>query len=145
MLLTLFLRGKRGDKKKSNRLENHAGKKLAERILRIQLGVLLLTATVAMVGFGWEYGLGAAWGSLCACIPFLIFARLAFVMTGARMAQLTVRAFYLGEALKLISGLILLVIGLAILRLKAEPLLISYVLTQVPVWLGPLFLKTTKK
>ena len=118
---------------------------MAERILQIQLGVLLLTFLVAWGGFGWEYGIAAAWGSLWAIIPFSIFARLAFAMTGARMAQITVRAFYLGEALKLLSGLTLLVIGLAILRLNAEPILISFVLTQVPVWIGPLFLITTKK
>lgn len=145
MFISLIMRGFQGERKQSKRLDNHAGKKLAERILQFQLMVLMLTSLVAWVGFGWEYGIAAAWGSLCAGIPFYIFARLAFAMTGARMALITVRAFYLGEALKLLSGLSLLVIGLAILRLNAEPILISFVLTQIPVWLGPLFLKTTKK
>lgn len=145
MLINYLMRRRQGNNKQTNRLENHSGKRLAERILQIQLGVLLLTSLVAMAGLGWDYGKPAAWGGMCAVIPFFIFARLAFAMTGARMAQITVRAFYLGEALKLISSLILLVVGLAILRLKAEPLLISYVLTQIPVWLGPLFLKPTKK
>ena len=141
MLSALILRDRKNGKSKSSSLVNLDGKRLAQKIIRLQLGVMLVLAVIAF-GFGWNYALGSLWGSLCSMIPFIIFAKLAFSMTGARMAQVTVRAFYLGESLKILSGLILLVVGLAIFRFKAEPLLISFALTMVPVWFGPLFLKT---
>ncbi len=144
MLGRIFLRKKQAENKKSILLQIEIGKQLAERILQIQIIVVLLTSLVVWFVSDYINGIAAAWGGFSAIVSFRIFARLAFSISGARMAQLTVRAFYLGEALKLVTGLTLLVVGLAILRLQAEPLLLSFVLTLVPVWFGPLFLKTRK-
>lgn len=143
MFIAYFLRCRQGNKKQPGSLVNTTGRQLAERILQLQL-IVVLICTLISFWVGWKHGLAASWGGLSACSSFVIFSRFAFYTTGARMSQLTVRAFYLGEALKIFTSLILLVVGLALLRLNAEPLLISFVLTQAPVWFGPILFKTKK-
>lgn len=145
MLGRAIFRKLQGERKQTKLLVNHTGRGLAVRILQLQVVLLTLICTAALLGWGWRFSQAACWGGVCAIIPFAIFARLAFALTGARAAQLTIRAFYLGEALKILTSLSLLVVGLAVLRLNAESLLISFALTLVPVWVGPLILKTTNK
>ncbi|MCM2678117.1 ATP synthase subunit I [Echinimonas agarilytica] len=142
MLSSLLLKQQLGTKATRASLINAAGRRLAKTIILIQIIVIALACAVSLIGIGKNAAIAAFAGGISALVPYAIFAKLAFSLTGARMAQNTVRAFYLGESVKIFSSVIFLVVGLAIFRFNAELILIGYVIAMVPVWLGPLFLKS---
>lgn len=118
-----------------------AGLNLAKKLLRAQVVVAVAMTLLALV-LGPQQAMAVAMGCAAALIPYALFVYLAFAFSGARMAQATVRAFYLGEAIKIISSVVILVITLLLFRPYAEWVLVAFAVTMVPVWLGPLFLKT---
>ena len=125
----------------SKRQMQEAGKRLGLTVVRIQLLVLAAMVSLAM-GFGMEQALSALMGSLASIVPFTLFVYLAFAFSGARLAQTIVRAFYLGEAIKITSSLLLLVLALLLFKTHAEWVLVAFVVTMIPILIGPLFLKT---
>lgn len=64
------------------------------------IGVVALALAFSILGSVAFYS--ALLGGVVAAVPAAIFARHAFRYTGANQAQLTLRAFYWGETLKLV-------------------------------------------
>ncbi len=107
--------------------------------------LLMIQALIAIACAGGAFGLSggrAAWsallgGAVC-IIPNGIFAFLALRHAGARAARDIARAFYLGEALKLILTGVLFAIVLVVVPVSAPAVLISFIVCLQAQWFAPL-------
>lgn len=123
---------------------NAPARRAARHMQLIQLAIALLCAAVAGMGFGMTAAWSALLGGAICIIPNGIFAHLALRHAGARAARQIARAFYLGEALKLILTGVLFALVLAALPVVAPAVLASFILCLQAQWFAPL-LFTGKK
>jgi ATP synthase protein I len=111
-------------------------------VLLTQGAVLLLAALALWQWYGVVPGYSGLCGGLIAWLPNLYFAHKAFRFSGARAAQAIVRAFYAGEAGKLILTAVLFALTFAGVKPLA-PLAVFgvFMLTQLVSWFAPLLMK----
>lgn len=108
------------------------------RLLMVQLLVAVLFPLV-MLPFGMNAALSAAAGGLASLIPNLYFAYRTFKYSGARSAQMILRSFYSGEAIKLVmTALIFAVVFKYLKTLNVAALFGGFIMVQMAVWLTPL-------
>ena len=108
------------------------------RLLLFQLSIAVLFPLV-MLPFGTNAALSAAAGGLASLIPNLYFAYRTFRYSGARSAQMILRSFYSGEAIKLImTALIFAVVFKYLKTLNVAALFGGFIMVQMAVWLTPL-------
>jgi len=109
-----------------------------KRLLLIQLLVAAIFPLV-LLPFGINAALSAAAGGLASLIPNLYFAYRTFKYSGARSAQLIVRSFYSGEAIKLVmTALIFALVFKYLKTLNVAALFGGFIMVQMAVWLTPL-------
>lgn len=82
--------------------------------------------------------LSAIIGGLIAIIPNMLFARKLFQYQGARAAGQIVKGFYLGEAIKFLSTLVLFALVFKYLRTYPLALFTTYILVLMTHWFSPL-------
>lgn len=108
------------------------------RLLLFQMSIAVLFPLV-MLPFGTNAALSAAAGGLASLIPNLYFAYRTFRYSGARSAQMILRSFYSGEAIKLImTALIFAVVFKYLKTLNVAALFGGFIMVQMAVWLTPL-------
>ncbi len=108
------------------------------RLLLFQLSIAVLFPLV-MLPFGTNAALSAAAGGLASLIPNLYFAYRTFRYSGARSAQMILRSFYSGEAIKLVmTALIFAVVFKYLKTLNVAALFGGFIMVQMAVWLTPL-------
>ena len=76
-------------------------KKIVIRLFLFQSFFCLFMMLSFYVSFGSSHAVDAFLGGMTACLPNLIFASLAFSVSGGSQLQKIMRLFYCGEALKL--------------------------------------------
>ena len=121
---------------------NQAGKRLAKKILQIQLGLWGIVGIATLVLWGREWAIASCYGAVTAIIPQRIFSLLAFAFGGVRYAELSAFAFQLGESVKLFLTMVMFALIFAISGTEPKVVLLSYMLVMLPSWFGPLILKT---
>ncbi len=108
------------------------------RLLLIQLSIAAIFP-MALLPFGINAALSAAAGGLASLLPNLYFAYRTFKYSGARSAQMILRAFYSGEAIKLVmTALIFAVVFKYLKTLNVAALFGGFIMVQMAVWLTPL-------
>lgn len=108
------------------------------RLLLFQMSIAVLFPLV-MLPFGTNAALSAAAGGLASLIPNLYFAYRTFRYSGARSAQMILRSFYSGEAIKLVmTALIFAVVFKYLKTLNVAALFGGFIMVQMAVWLTPL-------
>ena len=110
-------------------------------IRRLLLVQVLVAAVfpVVMLPFGTNAALSAAAGGLASLIPNLYFAYRTFRYSGARSAQMIVRSFYSGEAVKLVmTALIFALVFKYLKTLNVAAMFGGFIMVQMAVWLTPL-------
>ena len=108
------------------------------RLLLFQMSIAVLFPLV-MLPFGTNAALSAATGGLASLIPNLYFAYRTFRYSGARSAQMILRSFYSGEAIKLVmTALIFAVVFKYLKTLNVAALFGGFIMVQMAVWLTPL-------
>jgi ATP synthase protein I len=115
------------------------GRRVAMKLVGYQLLVAVVLATGALLIWDWDTaGSVAAGAGICVLANF-VYAKLVFATAGAKAAKNVLRAFYLGEVLKIVLTACLF--GLIILSTKTVmlALLLGYLLTQLVFWFALLF------
>lgn len=130
--------------KLGGRVKNQQGMAGAKRIFFVQL-VLIVVCSVA-VGFfsGMKSGLSILLGGLTYVLPQALFARKLFRYHGAKAAKQIATSFYRGEAVKILSSILLFIVIFIFIDIQAELFFLAYILTQMIMWFSPL-LMTNKK
>ena len=123
---------------------NAPARRAAQRLLLIQCAIALLCAGVALFWSGLAAAGSALLGGAICIIPNGIFAWLALRHAGARAARQIARAFYLGEALKLILTGVLFAAVLVLLPVVAPAVLVSFIVCLQAQWFAPLLFTGNK-
>ena len=115
-------------------MKNKQGLQIARRIFRVQLVVLLVTASIVLLILGINAAKSVFLGGLVNVFPNVCFARLLFKEHGAQAAKQIAKNFYKGEAVKMV-----LTVGLFALTFKylnVIPLVFfsGYILAQITLW-----------
>ncbi len=117
-------------------------KSAAYRIVIIQFAVLV-TAAVITLFWGSHFSWSLLVGGLVAIIPHLLFTIKAFQYSGAQAAKQVMRSFYIGEAIKFFSMIVLFVVMFLFLPVLAKASLLGFVLAMSVQFFAPLIVKTS--
>lgn len=113
----------------------------AYRLVGLQALVVLLIAAGWLFG-GLREALSALLGGAACVLPSLYFARRFFATTSAREAKQIIKAFYLGEVIKLALSAILVVLIVMFIPVVILPFITGFVGAQFGFWLAPMVTKT---
>lgn len=116
-------------------------RRLAGRFLVMQAVVALWFVCAFGLLSGKNAFYSALWGGLCGVLPNGIAAWMMFKKSGAREARRILSGFYLGEALKFLMTVILVVIAIREYRVSMLPFLLTYTGVILTVWLSPIVMK----
>lgn len=117
------------------------GQQQAKKLLVIQA---LLLVFIASCGLFKEFKVAVALlsGGMAVYIANLYFVYKAFSKSGARANKQVVRAFYLGESVKIILSAGLVAIAFKLMPGFEVYVLIGYVVILLSQWLAPVIIKT---
>ncbi len=117
------------------------GFKQAKSLLLIQFLLVLL---VSFLGLFKEFKVAIALlsGGIGVVVANLYFVNKAFSFSGAQASKHVVRAFYLGEAVKIFILAALVAIAFYLLPGYEAFVLVGYVVALLSQWLAPIFVKT---
>ncbi|WP_234802469.1 MULTISPECIES: ATP synthase subunit I [Legionella] len=109
-----------------------------KRMLGIQLLTSVLISLVLLLIFGKKEAMSALLGGMVAIVPSALFARKLFQYQGARAARQIVKGFYLGEALKIVSSVILFALVFMLFKIAPLAFFFTYIVVLMNYWLAPL-------
>lgn len=117
-----------------------SARQTAYRLVGLQAVVVLVIAACWLLG-GMLEALSALLGGAACVIPSLYFARRLFATTNAREAKKIIRAFYLGELVKLGLSVVMLVLIIMFIRVTIVPFITGFIGAQFGFWLAPMMIK----
>lgn len=106
------------------------------RIIRWQLIVIVVCGTVAYMTGGWKTAISASAGGLIAFIPNAFFALRFGFFDATRGARDIVRAFYVGESLKLVLTGVLFFLAFQFRDLEFLPLFSGFIVALGVFWIA---------
>jgi ATP synthase protein I len=116
-------------------------RRVAFKVIGIQLIVVVAISLIALA-IDFKTGYSVFVGGMVCVIPASYFAFKAFSVAGAQRAREVVKAFYLGEVIKLLLTVVLFIVAFKLLQVSPAPMLMGYFMTLVANWLATGFLKT---
>ncbi|WP_423063269.1 ATP synthase subunit I [Candidiatus Paracoxiella cheracis] len=117
-----------------------SARQTAYRLVGLQAVVVLVIAACWLLG-GMPEALSALLGGAACVIPSLYFARRLFATTSAREAKKIIRAFYLGELVKLALSVVMVVFIIMFIRVTIVPFITGFIGAQFGFWLAPMMIK----
>lgn len=124
---------------------NKQGLLIARKLCRVQLVVLLATATFVLLISGINAATSMILGGLINILPNEVFARILFKENGAQAAKNIARNFYRGEAVKLLLTICLFALVFNYLHVVASIFFAGFILAQMMHWFVPLLVNNKQK
>ncbi|QJD28926.1 ATP synthase subunit I [Methylococcus geothermalis] len=106
------------------------------RIIRWQLIVMVVCGAVAYIAGGWKTAISASAGGLIAFIPNAFFALRFGFFDPTRSARDIVRAFYVGESMKLVLTGVLFFLAFQFRELEFLPLFSGFIVALGVYWIA---------
>ncbi|GAA4346420.1 ATP synthase subunit I [Kangiella taiwanensis] len=116
------------------------GRKQAYKMVLVQLAISFILFLVGLFISG-TVSLSLGVGSLIVVLVNFVFATIVFRKSGAQAALQIKRAFAIGESVKLMLTIVLLVLAFNVLPVHAGSLLIGFVVIVLSQWFAPLIIK----
>ncbi len=121
------------------------GRRLAKRLLLLQLGAVLTSTLLFTVVVNVNWGISALIGGSICVIANAAFAACAFLFGGARKSKLVMASFYGGEVIKILLTVLLFALAFIDVRVELFPLLLTYLLALgVNLFVPVLFINNNK-
>ena len=120
-------------------LEIKSPKRLVYLIIKIQLLVTILVASIFWVFVSGKAAYSALVAGLICALANWYFTRRVFRYWGARAAKQFVIAFCFGELMKLVIEAVLVVIALLYFNVEFGPFLTNFIVSLLIYWLAPFF------
>lgn len=117
------------------------GFRQAKKLLLIQTSLLLLVATFGLCK-EIKVAIALLSGGLAAILANIYFIYMAFSRAGARASKQVIRAFYFGEALKIVISAVFVAVAFLLLPGYEFYVLTGYILVVISQWLAPVIIKT---
>ena len=105
------------------------------KIMRTQLALLAII-TFLLLFVSWHIAYSFLLGSLCCLIPNFIFGRQLFAYQDARQVNRALRAFYRGEAFKLVLIAVLTLIVFTQVRILPGFFFAGFIGAQITFWIS---------
>lgn len=115
------------------------GQRVAMKLVGCQLLVAILLAIGAFLLWNWDTAWSVATGAGVCVFANFVYAKLVFAQAGAKAAKKVLRAFYLGEVLKIVITACLFSLIIFYTKTVMLALLLGYILTQLVFWFALLF------
>ncbi|MCH1921139.1 ATP synthase subunit I [Shewanella sp. A3A] len=119
----------------------HRSRKSAYKLVGLQAVVAGGASVVFFAMWGVQYGLSALAGAAIAVLPNFVFATLAFAHVGATASAKVLKGFYWGEAMKMLSTIVLFSLVFINMEVAIVPLFSCYLLGLIVHWAAPLYFK----
>lgn len=118
------------------------GRKQANKMVLLQLGI---SAALVLIGLliSWQVSMSLGVGSLIVIVAHFVFATIVFRKSGAQAAEAVHKAFKIGESLKILLTIGLLIFAFTVLPVHPPSLLIGYVIIVLSQWFAPLIVKSS--
>ena len=116
-------------------------KRSAFSLIFIQSGAALLIVIFMAIFANWQYGFSAFIAGVICVVSNIYFAKRIFRYQGAQEVKKFIRAYFLGELSKLGIIIVLMLLALTILKVKARPFLLTFVILQIMMSFTPLVKK----
>ncbi|MGB0495320.1 MAG: ATP synthase subunit I [Kangiellaceae bacterium] len=113
----------------------------AKKYLIIQAIIIVLVSITALLK-DFQIAIALLSGGIAVFVANLYFVLKVFSKSGAQANKEVVRAFYMGEATKIVISLSLLVLAFKVLSGNEEYVLMGYVLAYLLQWIAPSIVKT---
>lgn len=113
----------------------------AKKLMLIQLMLLLVIATLGLIK-DFKVATALLSGEMSVYLANLYFVYKVFSKSGAQASKQVVRAFYLGETLKIVISVSLLVIAFMLQPGTEVFVLVGYIAALLMQWLTPAIVKT---
>lgn len=108
----------------------------------LQLGLSIVLVLIGLL-FSWQVSMSLGVGSLIMVFAHFIFASIVFRKSGAQAAEAVNKAFKIGESLKILLTIGLLIFALTVLPVHPSALLIGYAIIVFSQWFAPLIIKSS--
>ncbi len=118
------------------------GKYLALKVVASQFVITIIAALSGLL-LDTEVSISIFIGGMICVVPNCYFALKAFSKAGAQQAQLVVKAFYLGEAVKIMLTVVLFIVAFKLLDVSPGSLFLGYVLALVVNWMSLFMLRSS--
>ncbi|MBD3654219.1 ATP synthase subunit I [Kangiella sp.] len=118
------------------------GRNQAYKMILLQLGISLALVLIGLL-FSLQVSMSLGVGSLIVIIAHFIFATIVFRKSGAQAAEAVKKAFKIGESLKILLTIGLLIFAFTVLPVHPPSLLIGYVIIVLSQWFAPLIIKSS--
>lgn len=118
----------------------HWGRSGIRKLELFQLTLIMLSTSTVLVVSGMHLAGSVLAGGLVAFVPSLLFARKLLKYQGAGAAKQILRAFYLGEAIKLALSILLFALVFIFFKVNALAFFLTYIAVIMTHWLSPLFI-----
>lgn len=118
------------------------GRNQAYKMILLQLGISLALVLIGLL-FSLQVSVSLGVGSLIVIIAHFIFATIVFRKSGAQAAEAVKKAFKIGESLKILLTIGLLIFAFTVLPVHPPSLLIGYVIIVLSQWFAPLIIKSS--
>ena len=115
------------------------------KLWSLQLAVTLIVATLCALMYNTNAAISAMLGGLVCIIPNAYFARNVFKYQGARAAKQIVNSFFKGEALKLITSMLLFTAVFVLYRVNPIAFFVSYIMVLMTHWITPWIIVNKQK
>jgi len=129
------------EKTKLSKILARRGRWFAYKLVMLQAVVAGATSIFFFAMWGLQYGYSALAGGLIAVIPNFVFATLAFAYMGASQAGKVLKAFYWGEAVKMLLTIVMFSLVFINFKVAFMPLFVCYTLSLIAHWTAPLYFK----
>lgn len=116
----------------------HRERQQAFKLIAGQAGLVLLAACLFSFA-SWQAAYSVILGGLCCVLPSFYFARQLFRYQGAQYVKQAVRAFYLGEVIKLVMIGALSMIVFAFFKVVPKEFFVGFIMAQIAFWVMPSF------
>ncbi len=111
----------------------------AFQIIFAQLCIVAVVTIVAWLGWGVFIAKSTSLGGLASVIPSSYFAWRVFARVDARQAKQIIRSFYMGEFIKLLLSVVLVIAFIKIFAVYLPAFFLGFAVAQLGFWLTPLF------
>lgn len=118
------------------------GRKQAYKMVLLQLGISVALVLIGLL-ISWQVSMSLGVGSLIVIVAHFVFATIVFRKSGAQAAEAIQKAFKIGESLKILLTIGLLIFAFTVLPVHPPSLLIGYVIIVLSQWFAPLIIKSS--
>lgn len=118
------------------------GRKQAYKMVLLQLGISVALVLIGLL-ISWQVSMSLGVGSLIVIVAHFVFATIVFRKSGAQAAEAVQKAFKVGESLKILLTIGLLIFAFTVLPVHPPSLLIGYVVIVLSQWFAPLIIKSS--